>query len=290
MRYLVIIDALGKASTLTAALDDLGLDDFEIFPTRGHIMAMPDGLWPIGIDAGLFETHRKVRDPKLIARMRDRAAQASEVLVASDADQEGDVLAWDIAQILAKHPKVRRVRLRSLDSDGVRDAFCRYEPINERDSWPGTARRILDRVIGASFTQTSENYDDGVGVGRVQSALLGALAAEPQPFAMATAVLPAADHFGHFSAQIPVFPGNEKEVRDLVDASIRHAGRGAVAGQPEPAQAFLPWNYGQAVLAISDVTGRQIEDVAYSMQRLYESGRMSYPRATTEAVTGDALA
>lgn len=290
-KNLVVIEAPGKITSLRAALARGGLEDFEIFATGGHLMKMPDALWPIGIDDMLAETAREARDPEQLERLRTKALACERVLVATDADQEGDVVAWDVACVLAKHPNVKRVRLRALDFLDVASAFSHPEPISHKDAWPGTARRILDRLIGAKFSASGMPGNEDVFVGRVQSALLGAVRGGAPACAKLVMTLSAADRHGPFVAEVALHAQSLQRAPELLRRArgLAELGPAAIA-KSVPAKSFRPWSYGQAVLEIAEATQRPIQDVADSLQRLYEGGKMSYPRSSASAITDDALA
>lgn len=288
---LVIIEAPGKIPALSLALKRAGMTDFHIQATSGHLMDMPRSLIPTGIDRNLQETGRFVRNPEMVDAVVGWGTKAKNVLLACDADQEGDVLAWDIAQMLPTHPNVKRIRLRALDFESVVDAFSNSEPVSSKDAWPGTTRRILDRMIGCAYSSMHTEGEDDISVGRIQSGLLGAVAKERIPFAEAIIALPCCDGKDPFVAVIDVFEDNEDEVRVLIEHGRRFAreNRCVKYGSLVPAEDFSPWNYGEAVLAIAEATDRNITDVSGSMQRLYENGSMSYPRSSSPAITGDGL-
>lgn len=288
---LVVIEAPGKIAALTFALRKAGMTDFHIQATSGHLLDMPDMLMPSGIDRNLVETGRFIRNVPMAEAVMGWAAKSQRVLIACDADQEGDVLAWDIAQLIPKHQNVQRVRLRALDFDSVVDTFSHPEPVNLKDSWPGATRRILDRLIGCSFSRFNLEQDSDVSVGRIQSGLLGAVSQERIPFAEAIIALPCCDGKDPFVAVLPVYEDNEDAVRELVHLGEQFAKEGHCVplGEIVEAPDFQPWNYGEAVLAVAEATDRSILEVSHSMQRLYENGKMSYPRSASPAMTGDGL-
>lgn len=292
IRNLVLIEAPGKLNALTFALKRAGLEDFHLLATQGHIMDYPTDLRNLGIDRTLQEPGRKVVKPQIVETIRQWAERAERVLIATDADQEGDVLAQDLVdQVIQGHTNVQRVRLRALDPAGIASAFSNPEPVQARDAWPGAARRIMDRLIGAAFSNVNEVVRSDISVGRVQSGLLGAAAAQALPLGRVTLALPAQDSRSPFVATVDVFPNNRDHAKDLLEKCKRFAEEGGkiATGQTEPAPALKPWCYGEGVLAIAAATGRSIQDVATSMQRLYEDGRMSYPRSGANAITPDAL-
>lgn len=293
VRHLVVIESSGKIPALQAALRRSPIGDVHILATGGHLYDMPKSLTDVGIDRHLREHGRLPKRNLQIQQIQQWAAKAERVLIACDADQEGDVLALDVAHLLeeVKHNNVARVRLRSLDVDGVLHAFMHPEPIRHRDAWPGTARRILDRLIGCTYGSRDIAGID-LSVGRVQSALLGAAAKEQIAFGEAQIVLKACDGREPFVATVAVHAGNVDDVKTWMEEAREFAESGKCVpfGQSRAAAQSKPWGFGEAVLAVAQATGRPIDGVTQSFQRLYESGRMSYPRSDAAAITAQGIA
>lgn len=296
VRHLILIEAPGKIDTLKAALKRSRIDDFHIIATSGHLYELPESLDDVGIDRNLNESGRKPRKPNgeaMIAHIKKWAAVADRVLIACDADQEGDVLAWDLAQIAgdAGQQNISRVRLRALDAENVIYAFLHPEPVRARDAWAGTTRRMLDRLIGTAYS-IREDYGALLSVGRVQSGMLGAVAKDGLVLGEAQIVLPSCDGREPFVATVSIRHDNVNEVRELVELSKEFIAQGKCVrfGSSEPIDPPAPWSYGEAVAAVARATDRSLEACAQSLQRLYEAGRLSYPRSSAAAVTAQGLA
>lgn len=95
MPDLFVIEAPGKAKLLEGILRELRIDA-KVQATRGHFMAMPGKLKPLGIDSRMREFMRVPSNPEVFMRLRDMAREADNLFIATDADQEGDVIAWDV--------------------------------------------------------------------------------------------------------------------------------------------------------------------------------------------------
>src|SRR3546814_15394932 len=97
-----INEAPGKARQLEPVLAKLGLDA-RVQATKVHLMSMPGRLTPIGIDRSMRDFARAPLDPTIALRIREEVAKAGRVVIATDADAEGDVIAWDVAEIGRAH-------------------------------------------------------------------------------------------------------------------------------------------------------------------------------------------
>jgi len=195
-RPLVVIEAPGKTKRLASLLRDNHIL-VDVWATRGHFRTNPTSLWPIAIDTDLRETSRTF-DAKRVAELQGLAA-GRIVIIATDPDHEGEVIARDVFESVEHIAKcVRRVYLHSLDRSGVGLAFGVTRPVQCHTALPGDARRIMDRWIGSAMSGPWHP------VGRVFSALLGGMAAKTPMAGWVTLTLPAADGGRPFVAQVPL--------------------------------------------------------------------------------------
>ncbi len=209
---LVVIEAPGKIRRLTALLRAAGVPA-DVWATRGHFRANPASLWPLALDARLQEVRREY-DPQRLSALRDHAA-GRHVLVATDPDQEGDVIARDVLDAVCDIAiDVKRVHLHALSVDGVRRAFRAVMPVDAMAARPGDARRVVDRLIGSTYSEPHRS------VGRVFSAALGAAASKDLIIGYVTLLLPAVDGGQPFVARVPVTPRTHALWQDRLRESV----------------------------------------------------------------------
>lgn len=285
---LVIVEASGKTETLRKALKGIGIDA-KVMATIGHIADNPRSLVPIGLDRDLRETHYTLKPERsrLIEAMREAAYAADRVFLAMDDDQEGDVIASDVAQLLSdSSDKLYRARLRAISSEELERAF--KGELSQDFRVPannGVCRRIVDRAIGASF---SEFGTPPIYVGRVQSSLLAQLDKE-RPKIGEFVVQAKVSSGATLVARIPVRDLSEVPKLEAFQRAIA-AGEGRVLGESDvEAPASTPWGYEEIVAEASERLGIGIEEAAKGFQEAYERGRVSYPRARRNGFTQDAV-
>lgn len=278
---LVVIEAPGKRKELSNLLWKAGLRDVEVVATGGHIGTNPDRFRPLAIDSDYREIAYRLKPQKeRVASEIGRAAEiAQRVFLATDDDQEGDVIARDVLRFCIEpqhHPKVLRVRLKALVPSEVKAALNAAQPFDALSAARGDARRVVDRLIGAL------SNEDGA-VGRVQGSLL-LLLQEQHPIAgVMTYALPATDDKGDWIARVPLAAGQEPPASGEVE------GRAAVGRVELATLAGRVMDHDTAVLSASLATGGSIGEVADAMQRLYERGHMTYPRSKDSALSPDSL-
>lgn len=277
MSLLFVIEAPFKAKALETILRDIGIDA-KVQATKGHLYAMPDKLTPLGIDAGFREFGRKLLDEEIGQRIRDAASEADAVYVATDADQEGDVIAWDVAELISDlQPEPFRVRLKGMDEDSVRSALDETVYVRKRDAVAGRTRAIIDRMIGSVFST------DGVAVGRVSTALLGVVRDAPPKIHRLRLVAPSKDGGRPWTAETDVVAPLDAKTADRL-VKVRFPPMGLMSSSPSPIER-RPGNMGDIMVRAGDELDMSPKEASNSLQKLYEAGRMSYPRAGSRGIS-----
>ena len=278
---LVIIEAPGKRASLKDVLWRAGMRGFEVEATAGHIAGNPARLSPLGITSSFRETNYAIREDRIATCERIREAAQSttgRIVIATDDDQEGDVIARDVWRLVIApedRSRVVRVRLRALSPSEVHAAFEDAAPFDPLSAAKGDARRVLDRLVGALSSAEG-------AVGRVQGSLLLALTQQKPVVGVATYTATAEDGCEPWIAQRPVFAGDDIPAPVMLDVHL------SVGSSVESTVGARPLNYGEIVLLSSVETGAEVADVSRAMQDLYERGQMTYPRSMAQAISVDA--
>lgn len=281
MTSLFIIEAPFKRRALEQTLAGMGIDA-KVHSTKGHLYAMPESLDRLAIDRGFREFERKLINPDIGRFLREQSAEASDVYIATDADSEGDVIAWDVAELIADiRPEPYRVRLKGMDEDSIREALDAATFTDKRDAVPGRTRAIVDRMIGATFSTRK------VAVGRVSTALLGLVRDNPLPILKLRLTAPSKDGGRPWVAETDVKPPLDEGLAErLVKVRFPPMGLAAAASKP---YSKPPGNMGDIMVRAGDELDLSPKEAASSLQRLYEAGRMSYPRSGSRGISRGAL-
>ncbi len=107
-------------------------------------------------------------------------ASATEVVIATDADREGEVIAREILDFVGYTGPVSRLWLSALDDASVRKALVNLKPGAETESlyWAGLGRSQADWLLGMNLTRLctligrAVGYRGALSVGRVQTPTL----------------------------------------------------------------------------------------------------------------------
>ena len=168
---LVIVESPAKARTISKYLGR----DYKVRATVGHIMDLPPKKLGIDIEGGFEPELVPIEGKeKTIAEIRSAAKDASEVLVATDPDREGEAIAWHVAEQVKRSKKpIRRVLFHEITKDAVRKAIANAGRIDEKKVEAQQARRVLDRLVGYKASPVLwKTVKTGLSAGRVQTVAL----------------------------------------------------------------------------------------------------------------------
>jgi len=312
-RALIIIEAPGKVRAWERAARKIGIAS-TLLTTRGHMSRFPDRLSPFGVrfESGRAVDEGRVPSPAILRRMENALLDlplSADILIATDDDPEGDVIALDIFRSLigidrSLVGRIRRVRARSVTVSGITDAIARAaEDPGLSDLFlravPGRARAISDRWIGSAFTELA-----GTGCGRVRAALLGAallwrrdpslLRGVPETGEMTFTAR--SDPTGlPFFARIALHGSVSAPLRSIAE---RYRGR-MIPGHVTPMASLSaavaprigdvqPFNTGDALAYASRLHGVPPQAAMRGLQNAYMAGRISYPRTSGRHLTEQA--
>jgi DNA topoisomerase-1 len=168
---LVIVESPAKARTLAGILGD----GYEITASVGHVRDLPRSKLGVDVD-NQFEPHYIVpREKKpIVDRIREAAAAASRVYLATDPDREGEAISWHLVEAadLARKP-LQRVVFHEITPQAIREAFQHPRQVDSALVDAYHARRILDRLVGYKISPLLwKKVRRGTSAGRVQSAAL----------------------------------------------------------------------------------------------------------------------
>jgi DNA topoisomerase I len=174
MVKLLIVESPGKIKKLKSILGA----GWDVKASVGHIRQLSnEGESALGftIAQDHLDCHYIPRDErarKTIAGLKAAAKQASEVVLASDPDREGETIAWHIAQVLhLKQPK--RVVYQEITEAAVRAAIANPRQLDMHLVEAGRCRDCLDKLVGYKGSPLVWRLNNGAkSVGRVQSATL----------------------------------------------------------------------------------------------------------------------
>src|SRR5688572_4107264 len=178
---LVIVESPAKAKTLGRFLGT----KYRVEASFGHIRDLPESAadvpkeikekdWGrLGVDVDEdFKPYYVVPGDKKkqVAHLKVALKDASELLLATDPDREGESISWHLAQVLKPKVPARRIVFHEITEEAVKEALDHPSDVNENLVRAQESRRILDRLYGYTLSPVLwKKVQTGLSAGRVQS-------------------------------------------------------------------------------------------------------------------------
>ena len=168
MSKLVIVESPHKATMIKKYLGK----SYDVTASVGHIRDLPAAKLSVDIKNDFAPKYAIVKGKeKLVKELKEKAANADEVLLATDPDREGEAISWHLATVLGLPlDEKNRVKFNEINENAVKKGIASPEKIDMDLVDAQQARRILDRLVGYKLSPfVSQKIHRGLSAGRVQS-------------------------------------------------------------------------------------------------------------------------
>ena len=174
-RKLIVVESPTKARTIKKFLGR----NFAVESSMGHVRDLPKSKLGVEIEQGFTPSYVVPRDKNAtVKKLTEHARKASEILLATDPDREGEAIAWHLLEALKRRMKnedlsAKRVVFHEITKDAVQHALDEPRDINADLVDAQQARRVLDRLVGYKMSPFLwRKVRRGLSAGRVQSVAL----------------------------------------------------------------------------------------------------------------------
>ncbi len=294
-KKLVIVESPSKAKTIEKYLGP----EYTVRASVGHIRDLPkSNKDAIDIEHGFKPKY--VVSPekrKVVLDLSNLAKKASEVILATDPDREGEAISWHIADELElKSPK--RAVFHEITKKAVEEAMAHPRTIDQHLVKAQEARRVLDRLVGYDLSGLIwKKVRYGLSAGRVQSPALRILVERereirafiPEDYWVLTASFETLKK-ASFQAICIEEPKTQKEADAIVTAAQKTAWHVADVEETETSRkARAPYTTSTLQQSASSRLGYSPSNTMRIAQKLYEKGLITYMRTDSTNLSGDAL-
>lgn len=292
---LLIVESPSKAKTIGKYLGD----EYVVRASVGHVRDLPkSNKKAIDIPAG-FVPHYEISKGKaeVVHEIESLAKKASEVLLATDPDREGEAISWHIAETCGLK-KPQRIVFHEITKNAVEEALKHPRVIDSNLVKAQEARRVLDRLVGYDLSGLIwKKVRYGLSAGRVQSPALRIIMEREREI---RAFIPEA--YWTLTARFKTRDGSELEMscveeprEELMVKNILNVGRNSpwyIRDVKEsevsraPKAPFITSTLQQAASSRFGFAPSRTMGIA---QKLYERGLITYMRTDSTTLSKDAL-
>ncbi|MGC9602829.1 MAG: type I DNA topoisomerase [Minisyncoccia bacterium] len=293
---LVIVESPAKAKTIEKYLTDIDRSgDFLVRASVGHVRDLPkSNKKAIDIPAG-FVPHYEVVPGKqhIIHELKNLAKKASEVILATDPDREGEAIAWHIKEEL-KLKAPERIVFHEITKEAIAEALAHPRLIDEHLRLAQEARRVLDRLVGYDLSGLIwKKVRYGLSAGRVQSPALRIImerereirAFNPEAYFVITAHTKTPSKAA-LTLICSEEPKKQSEVDHIIGAVKKDGLTVASVSETEAKRAArAPFTTSTLQQTASSRLGFSPSRTMQVAQRLYEAGHITYMRTDSTNVS-----
>lgn len=288
---LLIVESPSKAKTIEKYLGGT----YKVVASVGHVRDLPkSNKKAIDIPGG-FIPHYEISPgkEKVVSELKVLAKKATEVLLATDPDREGEAIAWHVAETCGLK-KPRRVLFYEITPEAVKEAILHPRTLDKNLRRAQEARRVLDRLVGYDLSGLIwKKVRYGLSAGRVQSPALHILVEREKEI---RAFIP--ELYFLFTGQFlsaakkpltltytstPEAKSNEANIRKMADTIVRLGKKSTwtildIKETPAQKNPYPPFTTSTLQQAASSRLGLSPSMTMRFAQKLYEAGHISYMR------------
>ncbi len=309
---LLIVESPSKAKTIEKYLEGA----FTVRASVGHVRDLPkSNKTAIDIEGG-FIPHYEISKgkEKIVRELQGLAEKASQVVLATDPDREGEAIAWHIETLLkqdlegkstsygagkkVKAP-ISRIVFHEITKEAILEALKHPRKIDTHLRQAQEARRVLDRLVGYDLSGLIwKKVRYGLSAGRVQSPALRIIMEREREI---RAFIPEKFWriFGLFQTtkrekitlecseeirDLPALPGGREQAGEKLVEKIMEAGRNGtwivndIKESEQKRSPRAPFTTSTLQQTASSRLGYSPSRTMQIAQRLYETGYITYMR------------
>jgi DNA topoisomerase-1 len=293
---LLIVESPAKCSKIQGFLGP----GWRVIATMGHIRALEEDLGAIGLDRDFEPRFQFIKEKsKAISQIKEAAAKADTIYLASDDDREGEAISYSVAVLLKLNPATTpRAVFREITESAVKKAVAEPRRLDMNRVFAQQARAVLDMMVGFTISPLLWKYvGPALSAGRCQTPALRLLVdreAEIRGFTVSTAWKVrgswAAAKGPAFEAIMTEELEDEESAKNYLE-NIHADATGRVteaATRPTTESPPKPLITSTLQQETSATMGLQPKRTMQIAQRLYEAGHITYMRTDCATLSEEA--
>jgi DNA topoisomerase I len=179
MTNLVIVESPAKCQKIQGFLGR----GWKVIASMGHIRALEETLDAVGIANDFEPSYTFMKEKsKTLKQLKEEAEKATEIYLASDADREGEAIAFSVALLLKLNPRTaKRIKFNEITERAIKSAVESPTTIDMNMVNAQQTRAMLDMMIGFTISPLLwKHVAPALSAGRCQSVSLRLLVEREQ--------------------------------------------------------------------------------------------------------------
>jgi DNA topoisomerase-1 len=295
MVKLVIVESPAKCQKIQGFLGT----GWRVIATMGHIRALKPELDAIGLTNDFEPKYEFLKEKaKAVKQLKEAAASATEIYLASDDDREGEAISYAVCILLKLNPKTTpRAVFHEITEKAIKAAVATPRLLDMNRVNAQQSRAILDMMIGFTMSPLLWRYvAPSLSAGRCQTPAIRLVVEREDQITefKASSSWALSGTWEHPSSSFNFHATMEDELEDEESAinymeNIYQTPNGIVISkdirpwQERPPEPLITSTLQQQASAIYNINPKNTMKIA---QRLYEAGHITYMR-TDHAVMSE---
>ena len=293
MTSLLIVESPAKCSKIQGYLGP----GWRVIATMGHIRSLEEDLGAVGLDRDFEPRFQWIREKsKAIQQIKEAAAGASKIYLASDDDREGEAISYSVAVLLKLNPETTpRAVFREITAVAVKAAVANPRRLDMARVEAQQARAVLDMMVGFTISPLLWKYvGPALSAGRCQTPALRIICDQEKAIRDFTASTEwkIKGVWNGFEATMTEALEDEESATNYLENI--HAEAGGLVKEAstkptteQPPKPLVTSTLQQEASATMSLQPKRTMQIA---QRLYEAGHITYMRTDSTVLSEEARA